>query len=130
MIALFDSAKKENQGEFLVRNKERFEVLKLLWENFFAPESEKFSQEVYENCFGAALEGIAGLIAKPQSAELVIAFLQECRAPRRDVGADRWFLLRLLPVLVPLIHSESQAVRAGVEALIAAVAGDIAALVA
>jgi hypothetical protein len=62
----------------------------------------------------------------------VIAFLQKSRVPQREVGGagvEKWFLLRLMPALVPLISSDSPAVRAGVGALMGAVAGVIAALV-
>jgi hypothetical protein len=129
MIELFDKTNKENQIEFVSRNQEKFEVLELLWERFFTPSSPKFSQAVYENCFNAALGGIAALLARPQRMEQVIVFLRNSRAPQREVGGvgiDRWFILRLMPVLVSLIHNALPAVRAGVEALIGSVAAIIA----
>jgi hypothetical protein len=124
-VQFFDKAGRESQHAFISRNCRKFDVLVLLWSVFFVPQSPAFNQSVYENCFHAVLQAMADLMVDPDWTEQVLQFFQNSHVPAREVGGtttEKWFLLRIMSVLVQLIKDGSPIVRGMVQVLMTSLA--------
>jgi hypothetical protein len=124
LIAFFNQANKDDQKQFVIRNAQKFDIVSLIWVTFFNIDSEKFNSEVFENCFELVLRAVSEMLTQKESAELVLQFLLKCHVPAKKIGGHEtndWFVLKLMPRLVELIMDDSQAIRARVRELLAAV---------
>jgi hypothetical protein len=64
-------------------------------------------------------------MTNPQWTEPALQFLQKCHVPERTVSGvttEKWFLLKLMPILAKLIENGSTVTRTGVHVLVSSVA--------
>jgi hypothetical protein len=125
MLQFFDKASRDDQLAFVKRNCRKLDILILLWSQFFVPPPPTFCESVFENCFDAVLQAMADLMVDPDWTEHVLQFFQDCHVPVKEVkGAttEKWFLLRIIPVLVQLIQDGSPAVRESVQVIMTSLA--------
>lgn len=125
LVVKIDKMTKDGQQSFLESNKNDFRVLSLVWKTFFDTNSDKFSQDVYDNCFEKVLDCFGELLNDCHDVIPVLDFLLSCDAPERTVNGKatkKWFVLKLMPSLSGLITQESKEVRSRVRSLMGSVA--------
>ena len=124
LVVMIDKMTKDAQKTFIKNSKDDFHVLSLVWKTFFNYDSDKFNQDIYDNCFDATLDAIAELLNDPRDVLPILEFLSACSVPERTVNeksTNKWFLLRLMPSLAGLITHESKDVRLCVQSLMVSV---------
>jgi hypothetical protein len=131
LVALLPDTPPDTQKAFITAHTGQLAFLTGIWPLFFAPESPKFSQALYDNCFDAVLKSATAHLENPDSQVPLLTFLQTAAVPERQIGAlrsNRWFLLRLMPGLSALATHESREVRDLVQSILSGMTDLVASL--
>ena len=120
LVLLIDKSKDESQKNFVLANSDNFQLIKLLWETFFDPDSEKFNEAVYNNCFDIAFGAIQKLLSDNSVDKLpILQFLAKSNLPTSDIGnfsrCHNWHLLKLIKIVNIYILSEDKEIRVSVK---------------
>jgi hypothetical protein len=78
ILAMLADVAPEQRAAFVWQNVASPAVLQDIWQSYFNPESRRFSQEVYEDCFPIVLQAVGALVRSLGEAELLslLTFLE------------------------------------------------------
>ncbi|OHT06234.1 hypothetical protein TRFO_25793 [Tritrichomonas foetus] len=116
LVLLIDRANEKAQKKFVISNSSNFEILELLWLTFFDPQSEKFNQQVFDNCFNITFGAIEKLLQNSENDPLAILnFLSKSTLPPQNIGeiknSNKWHLVKLMKYVIATVTSENKEVR-------------------
>jgi hypothetical protein len=134
ILAMLADVAPEQRAAFVRQNVASPVVLQDIWQRYFSPESRRFSQEVYEDCFPIVLQAVGALVRSLGEVELLslLTFLEAAKAPAKQLfGAQKstgWFLFDLVPAFGALGDDQRTGVRQAVVRVLAVLNGNLAAL--